>query len=112
MLGVQGVKTDNAQKIDYIPVEYYEVKNAKNAFKKLMRACIPSSVSSEPEQSFAKLVENSEWLLQLQSVMQLAGAVVDLLDLQGSSVVIALEDGMDITAQVTQTLSLSQVAVF
>jgi len=95
------VKTDNnAQKIDYIPVEYYEVKNVKNSFKKLMRACIPSSVSSEPDQSFAKLIEASEWMLQLQSVMQLAGAAVDLLDVQGSSVMVCLEDGMDITAQV------------
>ncbi|CAB3383072.1 Hypothetical predicted protein [Cloeon dipterum] len=98
---MKGVKTDSGQKIDYIPVEYYDVKNTKNSFKKLMRACVPSSVSSEPDQSFAKLVEGSEWLVQLQSVMQLAGAAVDLLDVQGSSVMICLEDGADITAQIS-----------
>jgi myotubularin-related protein 5/13 len=47
-----------------------------------------------------RLIESSEWLQQLQNIMQLAGAVVDLLDVQGSSVMICLEEGWDITAQV------------
>lgn len=61
---------------------------------------MPSSVNPEPEQSFHKLVESSEWLLQLQNIMQLSGAIVDLMDLQGSSVMISLEEGWDITSQV------------
>jgi myotubularin-related protein 5/13 len=81
-------------------VEYYDVRHAKASFKKLMRACVPSSINNEPEQSFARLLEGSEWLPQLQSVMQLAGAVVDLLDVQGSSVMLCLEDGWDVTTQV------------
>jgi myotubularin-related protein 5/13 len=54
-------------------------------------------------QSFVllRLIESSEWLQQLQNIMQLAGAVVDLLDVQGSSVMICLEEGWDVTAQVS-----------
>ncbi|VEL10466.1 unnamed protein product, partial [Protopolystoma xenopodis] len=46
------------------------------------------------------------WLEQLQSLLQLAGAVVDLLDLQGASCALCLEDGRDSVAQVT---SLAQI---
>lgn len=51
-----------------------------------------------------RLIETSEWLQQLQSIMQLAGAVVDLMDVQCSSVMICLEDGSDVTTQVNMVL--------
>ena len=79
-----------------------------SAFKKLVRACVPSSVSSEPDQSFYRAVENSEWLQQLQTLLQIAGAMVDLMDLNGSSVMLCLEDGWDVTAQLT---SLTQICL-
>ena len=37
---------------------------------------------------------------QLSLLMQLAGAVADLIDIQGSSVLVCLENGWDTTAQV------------
>ena len=63
--------------------------------------------NSAEEQTFLKLVEGSEWLALLQSVMQLAGAVTDLIDLQGSSVMLCLEDGWDLTCQVSSLAQLS-----
>lgn len=52
------------------------------------------------EYFFIRLIEESGWLMTIRSIMQLSGAVVDLLDAQGSSVCLSLEDGWDITAQV------------
>lgn len=51
---MKGVKIESAPKTEFIPVEYYDVRHTKAAFKKLMRACIPSSPNLEPEQSFHK----------------------------------------------------------
>lgn len=101
---MKGIKPDAVPKIDMIPVEYADVRHTKAAFKKLMRACIPSSAnqSQEPDHSFFKLIENSEWLQQIQNIMQLSGAVVDLLDVQGSSVMLCLEDGQYFLWQVVK----------
>ncbi|XP_076069162.1 SET domain binding factor isoform X2 [Oratosquilla oratoria] len=103
---IKGIKTDAYHKTEFIPVDYAEVRQVKSSFKKLMRACIPSSQSSEQEQSFLRAVENSEWLNQLESILQVAGAIVDLIDLLGASVVVALEEGWDFTAQVTSIAQL------
>ena len=74
-----------------------------------MQACNPSSAAqgnNAAEKTFHKLVEQSEWLQLLQSVMQLAGAVTDLMDIQGSSVMLCLEDGWDLTCQVSSLAQL------
>lgn len=91
---------------EFIPVDYIDVRHSRLAFKKLMRTCLPSTVSNEPDQTFAKLLEQSEWLQQIRGLLQLSGAVVDLIDLQGSSVTLALEDGWDVTAQVSALAQL------
>lgn len=92
--------------IEFIPVDYTDVRQSRLAFKKLMRACLPSTESNEPDQTFAKLLEQSEWLQQIRCLLQLSGAVVDLMDLQGSSVTLALEDGWDVTAQISSLAQL------
>ncbi|XP_039436960.1 myotubularin-related protein 13 isoform X2 [Culex pipiens pallens] len=91
---------------EFIPVDYTDVRHSRTAFKKLMRACLPSCVNTEPDQTFSKLVEQSEWLQQIRGLLQLSGAVVDLMDLQESSVTLALEDGWDVTAQISSLAQL------
>ncbi|XP_023320914.1 myotubularin-related protein 13 isoform X8 [Eurytemora carolleeae] len=107
---MKGIKVESHPKADFIPVEYPDTRKLRNSFKKLLRACHPSSITqghnNSNERGFLSLVEESEWLSLLQSVMQLAGAVTDLIDLQGSSVILALEDGWDLTAQVSSLAQL------
>ena len=71
------------------------------SFQKLMRACAPSLPHSSSVSKYRLLVEDSDWLNQVSNIMQLAGAVADLLDLQGSSVLVAMENGSDATIQVS-----------
>jgi myotubularin-related protein 5/13 len=71
-----------------------------------MRACVPSSPYVDPDKGFLRAVEDSEWLKQLQCIMRISGAIVDLLDLQGSSVMVCLEDGWDFS---TQVISVAQL---
>merc|ERR1719447_2278532 len=108
---VKGFKVDTHLKVDFIPVDYPEPRRIRASFKKLMQATAPSSVAqgnNAQEKTFYKLVEQSEWLNLLQKVMQIAGAVTDLMDIQGSSVMLCLEDGWDLTCQVS---SLSQLCL-
>ena len=75
-----------------------QYKDIHLSFKKLMRACSPSSPSGG---AFLGAVDDSEWLNQLSNLLQLSGAIVDLVDLQRSSILVALEKGWDYTAQVS-----------
>ena len=45
---------DSFPKTDFIPVEYAEVKQVKLAFKKLMRACVPSTAAADRDQTFLR----------------------------------------------------------
>ncbi|GBL87002.1 Myotubularin-related protein 13 [Araneus ventricosus] len=105
---IKGIKAESFPNCDFIPVEFPEVRHVKASFKKLLRACVPSAPITDPDQSFLRAVENSEWLNQLQGILQLSGAIVDLMDVQGSSVMICLEDGWDVT---TQVISLAELCL-
>ena len=67
-----------------------------------MRACNPSSLKPGPS-TYLSDVEQSGWLTSLTTLLQLASAVADLNTIQGSSVLVALEKGMDATAQVRRS---------
>ena len=51
---MKGLRIECTPSTDFIPVEFNDVRHTKTAFKKLMRACIPSSQLTEPENSFYK----------------------------------------------------------
>ncbi|KAJ8261705.1 hypothetical protein GJAV_G00157390 [Gymnothorax javanicus] len=102
---LKGSKQDSFQQWEVVPIEVFDVRNVKNSFKKLMKACVPSSALSDPTQSFYRCLEESEWMCLLHKVLQVSVLVVELLD-TGSSVMVSLEDGWDITTQVVSLVQL------
>ncbi|KAM9704743.1 myotubularin-related protein 5 isoform 1-T1 [Menidia menidia] len=102
---LKGGKQDSFQQWEVVPIEVCDVRQVKNSFKKLMKACVPSSSSTEPNMSFLRCLEDSEWMTLLHRVLQVSVLVVELLD-TGSSVMVSLEDGWDVTTQVVSLVQL------
>lgn len=65
-LCVQGGKQDSFQQWEVVPIEVFDIRQVKNSFKKLMKACVPSSPSHEPHMSFHRCLEESEWMNLVQ----------------------------------------------
>uniref|UniRef100_A0AAY4EDI7 SET binding factor 1 n=1 Tax=Denticeps clupeoides TaxID=299321 RepID=A0AAY4EDI7_9TELE len=102
---LRGGKQDSFQQWEVVPIEVCDVRQVKNSFKKLMKACVPSSASPEPNMTFHRCLEESDWMGLLHRVLQVSVLVVELLD-SGSSVMVSLEDGWDVTTQIVSLVQL------
>ncbi|XP_059181407.1 myotubularin-related protein 5 isoform X1 [Centropristis striata] len=102
---LKGGKQDSFQQWEVVPIEVCDVRQVKNSFKKLMKACVPSTSTADPNMSFLRCLEDSEWMALLHRVLQVSVLVVELLD-TGSSVMVSLEDGWDVTTQVVSLVQL------
>ncbi|TRZ01750.1 hypothetical protein DNTS_027257 [Danionella cerebrum] len=102
---LKGGKQDSFQQWEVVPIEVCDVRQVKNSFKKLMKACVPSSPNSDPNMTFHRCLEESDWMNLLHRVLQVSVLVVELLD-SGSSVMVSLEDGWDVTTQVVSLVQL------
>uniref|UniRef100_A0A674EYF3 SET binding factor 1 n=1 Tax=Salmo trutta TaxID=8032 RepID=A0A674EYF3_SALTR len=101
---LKGGKQDSFQQWEVVPIEVCDVRQVKNSFKKLMKACVPSSATSEPK-TYGCILFLCVYPDSLHRVLQVSVLVVELLD-TGSSVMVSLEDGWDVTTQVVSLVQL------
>jgi myotubularin-related protein 5/13 len=105
---IKSIKPEMHRSCEFIPLDLHEVRQVKLNFVKFLRVCVPSGPlpPHDSEASFAKTIESIEWFEQLQTIMKTANSIVDLIDTQGKSVLLAIEEGWDLTPQITSIAQL------
>ncbi|OXB56058.1 hypothetical protein ASZ78_013140 [Callipepla squamata] len=56
---------------DKSQLKVFDVRQVKASFKKLMKACVPGCPSTDPSVAYLRSLEESEWLSQVVSLVQL-----------------------------------------
>uniref|UniRef100_A0A1I8HMA5 UDENN domain-containing protein n=1 Tax=Macrostomum lignano TaxID=282301 RepID=A0A1I8HMA5_9PLAT len=104
------IKAHRTEGVELLAVDDYPTRQSvRDAFKKLMRVCLPSKLllaGEEKRHRFLRKFDESGWPALVRRSLRLAGAVADLVDCGACSVLMALEDGWDAT---TCVLALAQL---
>lgn len=105
---IKSIKPEMHRSCEFIPLDLHEVRQVKSSFVKFLRVCVPSAplTSHDSEASFAKTIESIEWFEQLKAIIKTANNIVDLIDSQDRSVLLAIEEGSDLTPQITSIAQL------
>lgn len=105
---VKNIKPEMHRCCEFMPLDLHEVRQVKANFAKFLRACVPSGPipNHESESTLAKAIESSEWYAQLKAILVCANDIVDLVDGQGKSVLLAIEEGWDLSPQITSIAQL------
>ena len=98
----RGVKAPHNS--EFIPVESFEVGKVRAAFTQLCSAVCPAT--TDVEQKLLTRIEESGWLQLVQELLYHTALVVDLINEDGSSVVLCLEEGWDVTCQLSALVQL------
>lgn len=94
---------------EFFPIEIHEVRHVKNSFKKILKICAPSELKNADVavgSTFLTDFVSTEWLKQVQTIMEVSSFIVDLVDLRGASVMLSLEEGTDLVPQIISIVEL------